>query len=179
MKSLKNISGKIILYLLVTLILIGAALGVGYFISLVRFDQKYSDLNDRFDKFEGKYEMMISTLESDLKTMQAYIKEKEGKAEEEAKNLRLMSLLLKAKGEIISSKLTLSREEVSKSMKNLDASISVLGDAYDMAEGELREKIEDIRLRLATVKGIIEVNSFKAQEELDKLWREVDTLTGK
>jgi len=29
---------------------------------------------------------------------------------------------------------------------------------------------------LATVKGIIEVNSFKVQQELGKLWREIDTL---
>ncbi len=45
-----------------------------------------------------------------------------------------------------------------------------------MADENTKERIEDLRLRLATVKGIIEVNSFKAQQELDKLWRELDTL---
>jgi len=179
MKEFNNTSGKIILLLLIVLILIGAALGIGYYLSLVRFDQKFSAMNNKVDQFESKYELMLSSLDSDLREIKAYLKEKEGKAEDETKQLKMMSVLLKAKGEIISSKLSLSAEKVKESIEHLDTSIVVLREAYELADEKMKEKIEDIRLRLATVKGIIEVNAFKAQQELDKLWREVDTLTAR
>ena len=179
MKEFNHTSGKIIPLLLIILILIAVALGVGYYLSLVRFDQKFSNMNTKLDKFESKYEMMISTIDSDLREVKAYLKEKEGQAEDEAKQLKMMSILLKAKGEIISSKLSLSAEKVEESLGHLDTSITVLREAYELADEQMKEKIEDIRLRLATVKGIIEVNAFKAQQELDKLWREVDTLTAR
>ncbi len=179
MREYDHTSGKIFYLLLVILILIGAALGVGYYLSLIRFDQKFSDMDNKVDKFESKYEMMLSSIDSDLREIKAYLKEKEGKAEDEAKQLKMMSILLKAKGEIISSKLSLSAEKVPESTEHLDTSIKVLRDAYELAGEEMKEKIEDIRLRLATVKGIIEVNAFKAQQELDKLWREVDILTAR
>jgi hypothetical protein len=179
MKAFNHTSGKIIPLLLIILILMAAALGIGYYLSLVRFDQKFSDMKGKLDSFESKYEMMLSSLDSDVREIKAYLKEKEGKAADEAKQLRMMSVLLKAKGEIISSKLSLSAEKVEESLGHLDTSITVLREAYELADEQMKEKIEDIRLRLATVKGIIEVNAFKAQQELDKLWREVDTLTAR
>ena len=179
MGKFKESLGKRIFYFFIILVLLAAAMAVGYYLSLVRFDKKYINLNDKFDKFESRYELVLSTLNSDIKEMEAYLKEKEGKAEEEANQLMLMSILLKAKGEIISSKLSLSREEMEKSLEHLDSSISVLGNAYDLADEKLKEKIEDLRLRLATVKGVIEVNATKAENELDKLWREIDGMTVK
>lgn len=172
----KNPSGKIVPILLVVLALLIVAFAAGYFIALVRFDDKFSKLNQRFDEFESKYEKVLSSLHSDQMEIKAYIEEKEGKAQEETKKLRMMSILLKAKGEIISSKSSLSRDKVKSSLEHLDSSIAVLREAFDLADKEIKEKIEDLRLRLATIKGIIEVNSFKAQQELDKLWREIDTL---
>jgi len=174
----KNL-GKTVLLLFIILILVAAALGVGYYLSLVRFDHKFSELDNKFDKFEGKYEMVLSSLDSDLMEIKVYIKEKEGIAQEEANQLKLMSVLLKAKGEIISSKLSLANKEATKSLEHLNASISVLGNALDFADEKIKEKIEDLRLRLATVRGILEVNTFKAGQELDKLWREIDTLTAR
>ncbi|MFB0566215.1 MAG: hypothetical protein ACETWK_11135 [Candidatus Aminicenantaceae bacterium] len=175
----KDPPGKIIVILLVILIVVVVVFGAGYYLSIIRFDQKFNDMNEKFEKFEGKYEVVLSSLSSDLMEMKAYLKEKEGKAVEEANQLKVMSILLKAKGEIISSKLALSRREVDKSLEHLDTSISVLKDALDVAVGEVKDEIEDLRLRLATVKGIMEVNSHKAQEELDTLWREIDNLTSK
>lgn len=172
----KNPSGKVISLLLIVLILLVVAFGVGYYLSLVRFDEKLSQLDDKFNEFESKYERVLSSLHSDQMEIKAYIKEKEGKAQEETNQLRMMSILLKAKGEIISSKISLTRDEVKTSLEHLDSSIAVLREAFDLADENTKEKIEDLRLRLATVKGIIEVNSFKAQQELDKLWREIDTL---
>lgn len=179
MREFNHTSGKVFYLLLIVLILIAAALGIGYYLSLVRFDQKFSDMNNKVDKFESKYEMMLASVDSDLREIKSYLKEKEGKAEDEAKQLKMMSVLLKGKGEIISSKLSLLAEKVPESIEHLDTAISVLREAYELAGEKMKEKIEDIRLRLATVKGIIEVNAFKAQQELDKLWREVDTLTAR
>lgn len=173
---IKNPSGKVIPLLLAVLILIVVAFVAGYFLCLVRFDEKFSQLNDNFNEFESKYEKVLSSLQSEQMEIKAYITEKEGKAEEETKKLRMMSIILKAKGEIISSKISLSRDEIKASLEHLDSSIVVLREAFDLADENTKEKIEDLRLRLATVKGIIEVNSFKAQQELDKLWREIDTL---
>lgn len=173
----KSRSGKVVVLVLVILILMVFACAVGYYLSLVRFDNKFSEFSTRYDEFESKYEQTITTLRSNQMDIQAYIEEKEGKAQEETNKLRMMSILLKAKGEIISSKIVLSREEPQKSLKHLDSSIIILRDAFDLADETIKENIEDLRLRLATVKGIIEVNSFKAQQELDKLWREIDTLT--
>ncbi|MBE0460667.1 MAG: hypothetical protein IBX60_03420 [Candidatus Aminicenantes bacterium] len=175
----KNPSGKIIPLLLVILILIIIAFGGGYYLSFTRFNQKFSQLNDRFNEFESKYEMVLSSLRSEQMETTAYIKEKEGKTQQETNQLRLMSILLKAKGEIISSKISLTRDEIKKSLEHLDSSIIVLRDAFDLADGNIKEKIEELRLKLATVKGIIEVNPSKAQQELDKLWREIDTLIEK
>jgi len=176
MLASKNHSGKIITLLLIVLILLVVAFGLGYYLSLVRFDEKFNQLNDKFIECESKYERVLSSLQSDQMEIKAYIKEKEGKAEEETKQLRMMSILLKAKGEMISSKISLTRDEVKTSLEHLDSSIVVLREAFDLADENTKEKIEDFRLRLATIKGIIEVNSFKAQQELDKLWREIDTL---
>ncbi len=177
---LSNIrSGKVVVLVLVILILMVLACAVGYYLSLVRFDNKISEFSERYDDFESKYEQTITTLRSNQMDIKAYIEEKEGKAQEETNKLRMMSILLKAKGEIISSKIVLSREETQTSLEHLDSSIVILRDAFDLADETIKESIEDLRLRLATVKGIIEVNSFKAQQELDKLWREIDALTEK
>lgn len=176
MIKIKNSSGKVVPVLLIIIVLLIAAFAAGYFLALVRFDAKYDQIGEKHSLFESKYEKALSTLQSDQMEMKAYIEEKEGKAEEETRKLRMMSILLKAKGEIISSKISLSRNEVQKSLEQLDSSIAILREAFDLADENSKERIEDFRLRLATVKGIIEVNSFKAQQELDKLWREIDTL---
>lgn len=172
----KNPSGKITSLLLIVLILLVVAFVVGYYLCLVRFDEKFSQLNDKFNEFESKYERVLSSIHSEQMEIKAYIKEKEGKAQEETNQLRMMSILLKAKGEIITSKISLTRDDIKTSLEHLDSSIVVLRKAFDFADDNTKEKIEDFRLRLATIKGIIEVNSFKAQQELDKLWREIDTL---
>ncbi len=176
MIEFKNPSGKALPILLIVIILLIVAFAAGYFIALVRFDEKYNQLTEKYNQFESKYERVLSNLHSGQMEIKAYIEEKEGKAEEETRKLRMTSTLLKAKGEIISSKISLSRNEVKPSLEYLDSSIGVLREAYDLADENTKERIEDLRLRLATVKGIIEVNSFKAQQELDKLWRELDTL---
>lgn len=175
----KSHSGKVVPILLIILVLLIAAFAAGYFLCLVRFDEKFRQVNENFNEFESKYEKVLSSLQSDQMEIKAYIKEKEGKTEEETRKLRMMSILLKAKGEIISSKISLSREEIKTPLEHLNSSIVVLREAYDLADENMKPKIEDLRLRLATVKGIIEVNSFKAQQELDKLWREIDTLIEK
>lgn len=179
MSKSENSSGKVIPLLLIVFICMIVAFAIGYYLSLVRFDQKYSQLMDSFDKFESRYELVLSSLDSDIKEVKAYIQEKEGKTQEETNQLKMMSILLKAKGEIISSKLALSREEVKKSLKHIETSIVVLREAIDLADEETKEKIEEFRLKLATVKGIIEVNAFKAQQELDKIWREIGSLTSR
>lgn len=173
----KNRSGKVVVLVLVILILMVLACAVGYYMSLVRFDNKFSEFDQKYAEFESKYEQTLTTLRSNQMDIKAYIEEKEGKAQEETDKLRMMSILLRAKGEIISSKIVLSREETQKSLEHLDSSIAILRDAFDLADEAVKDNIEDLRLRLATVKGIIEVNSFKAQQELDKLWREIETLT--
>jgi len=175
----KHRSGKVVPLILIILILMVLACAVGYYLSLARFDNKFSDFDQKYAEFESKYEQTITALRSNQMDIKAYIEEKEGKAQEETNKLRMMSILLRAKGEIISSKIVLSREETQKSLEHLDASIAILRDAFDLADETIKESIEDLRLRLATVKGIIEVNSFKAQQELDKLWREIDSLTEK
>lgn len=174
----KNPSGKIkvIPILLIVLILLLIAFAAGYYLSLVRFDDKLNRLNEKFMEFEGKYEKVLTSLQSGQMDIRAYLEEKEEKAEEEAKKLKMLSALLKAKGEIIACKISLSQDETQKSHEHLNSSIDVLREAFDLADENLKEKIEDLRLRLATVKGIMDVNSFKAQQELDKLWREIDTL---
>jgi len=172
----KNPSGKIVPLLLVILILIIVAFGGGYYLSFTRFDQKFSKIGDRYNEFESKYEIVLSSLRSDQMKIKAYIEEREGKSQQETNQLRMMSILLKAKGEIISSRIHLSQDEMEKSSEHIDNSIAVLRDAFDLADGKVKEKIEKLRLKLATIKGIIEVNSSKAQQELDKLWREIDTL---
>lgn len=178
MTNTKTTAGKTVPILLVIIILLIAALAAGYYISFMRYEKKAKALDESFKAFEGKYEKVLSTLHSGQMEIQAYIEEKEGKTAEETKNLRMMGILLKAKGEIISSKMALSRDEKSESLGYLDSAISVLKEAFDMADEATQVKIEDLRLRLATIKGILEVNSPKAQKELDKLWREIDAITG-
>ncbi len=176
MMEFKNPSGKVVPVLLIVFILLIAAFAAGYFLAIVRFDAKYNQLEEEYSQFESKYEKVLSDLQSGQMGIKAYIEEKEGKTEEETRKLRMMSILLKAKGEIISSKISLSQNEVKTSLEQLDSSIRILREAFDLADENTKERIEDLRLRLATVKGIIEVNSFKAQQELDKLWRGIDTL---
>ncbi len=171
-----NRSGKVIPILLVIIILMAAAFAGGYYISWLQFNKKTERLSRDFDAFEGRYEKTLSSLRSGLMDIQAYIDGKEGKTEAETKQLRMMSILLKAKGEIISSKLALSRGEVDQSLQFLNDSIHVLKDAYEMAETEKKDQIEEIRLQLATVKGLIQVNSDKAQQELDALWRRIEDI---
>lgn len=178
MTGSKNYSGKVTNVLLIVLIFLIIAFAGGYYVSLLKFNQRSNQLDEKFIEFESRYEQIISTLHSSQMEIKAYIEEKEGKTQEETKQLRLQSILLKAKGEVISSKIALSRNEIQTSLEQLDVSIVVLRDAFELATGDVKEKIEDLRLRLATVKGIIEVNAQKAQQELDKLWREIDTLIG-
>ncbi|MFP4083085.1 MAG: hypothetical protein ACLFVG_10080 [Candidatus Aminicenantes bacterium] len=177
MMAFKNSSGKVIPILLVVLVLLILAFAGGYFLALVRFDQKYNRIEEKFSAFESKYEKVLTSLRSGQMEIRAYIKEKEGKAKQETNRLRMMGILLKAKGETISSKISLSRDDTKTALDHVDSAISILRDAFELAQGDTRDKIEDIRLRLATVKGIIELDSFKAQKELDKLWREIDALT--
>ena len=177
MKKTVGVTGKIIPILLVFLTVILIAAAAGYYFSLVRFDKKTSGIEDKFNKFEGKYEMALTSLRSDVTAIQAYIHEKEGKAEEETNTLRLISTLLKAKGEIISGRIALTQEDSTKALSFIDSAIGVLKEAYELADEKDKPSIETIRLELATVKGILELNSFKAQQELDRLWREIDKLT--
>lgn len=172
----KHSSGKIVPLLLFILILLIAAAGTGYYLSFLRFDGKVNHLNKRFEDFENKYEKTLSILHSDTIAIKAYLEEKEGKTEEETNRLKMMSILLKAKGEIISGKLAISRDEASKSLEYLDAAIAVLKEAYALANEANKEKIENIRLNLATVKGMVEVNAQKAQQEMERLWRQIDIL---
>ena len=178
MEQANRAPGKVIPLLLVMLVLVLIAAAAGYYISLVQFDKKTDMIQSRFDLFEGKYEMTLTSLKSEIMDIQAYIQEKEGEAEAETKRLRLMSTLLKAKGDIISGKIALSQEDTGKALGFLDSAIGVLKEAYELGDETFKDRIEDFRLQLATVKGIIEVNTFKAQQELDRLWREIDSLTG-
>jgi len=169
--------GKILWILLVVLILMLAAAGTGYYFSLTRFQKKVELLDDKFIAFESKHEKVMATIQASQMDINAYIKEKEGKTEEETRKIRLTSILLKAKGEVISSKISLSQDDVNNAVASLDSSIVVLKNAYQIAEEDMMNKIEDLRLRLATIKGLIEVNSLKAQKELDAVWREIEKLT--
>ena len=176
MMAEKKPSGKVVPILLVVLLLIVIAAAAGYYISLVRFDRKSERLEAAFNAFESKHEMTLASLRSEVMDIQASIQDREGRAEEETKTLRLKSILLKAKGEIISSNIFLTQGDPDKALQLLDSAIGVLKDALDMAEGPVKDKIEEVRLGLATVKGIIQVNSVQAQKELDRLWREIDLL---
>ena len=177
MKKTFSETGKVVPILLIVLIVVLIALAAGYYFSLTRFDKKTALIEDKFSEFEGKYEMVLTSLKSDVLAIEAYIKEKEGKAEEESRALRLMSTLLKAKGDIISGRISLSQKEPDTALSFMDSAIGVLKDAYDLADEKEKTAIESLRLELATVKGIMEVNVFKAQQELDRLWREIDKLT--
>lgn len=177
MKHSSQNHGKVFPMLLIVLILMAIALGAGYYISLIKFYKKTDTVQASFSQFEGKYEMALTSIKADIMEIQAYIQEKEGETEKETGRLRLMSALLKAKGEIISGKIALSQESPSKALAFMDSAIGVLKEAYELADDAQKDKIEALRLQLATVKGITEVNAYKAQQELDKLWREIDSLT--
>lgn len=169
-------TGKIVPILLVIIILMAAAFAGGYYISWLTFNKKTERLGRDFSAFEGKYEKTLSAIRSDIMDIQAYIEEKEGRTEAETRQLRMMSILLEAKGDIISSKLALSGGETDKSLQFLNESIRVLKEAYDMADMDKKAQIEEIRLQLATVKGLIQVNSKKALQELDAIWRDLDSI---
>jgi hypothetical protein len=172
----KHRQGKVIPILLVILLLMAAAFAAGYYISWLQFNKKTERLTRDFYAFEGKYEKTLSSLRSNIMDIQTYIEEKEGKTKAETQKLRLMSILLKAKGEIISSKLALSRGDVDQSLQSLNDSIAVLKDAYEMETADKKDRIEEIRLQLATAKGLIRVDVEKAQQELDALWRKIDGI---
>jgi flagellar basal body-associated protein FliL len=169
-------TGKILWVLLVILILLTAAAGGGYYFSLTRFQKKVEAIEDKFSAFESKHEKALTSIQADQMDINAYIKNKEGQTEEETRKIRLTSILLKAKGEVISSKISLSQDDVENAIKTLDTSISVLKNAYQIADEDMMNKIEDLRLQLATIKGLVEVNSLKAQAELDKIWREIEQI---
>jgi len=169
-------SGKVVPVLLIIIILMAAAFAAGYYVSWMQYKKKASALRHDFSSFEGKYEKTLTSLRSDIVEIKSYIKEKEGETEQETQQLRMKSILLKAKGEIISSKLALARGEVDQSLQFLNNSISVLKEAYEMAGPKTKEHIEDIRLQLATVRGLIQVDPEKAQQELDALWRKIETI---
>lgn len=173
----KNITrGKIVPILLLIIILMACALGVGYYLSQMRFDKKVKTLNEKFDKLESRQEVVTTQLDYEVKKIQVELREKEGQTEEEAKQLKLMSYLLKAKGEIISGKLALANGNGQECMTHIDEAIKVLKDAIEITDENRSEKIESVRLRLATAKGLMEADVEKAQEELDKLWREIDEM---
>jgi hypothetical protein len=176
MKKTSPERGKVVPLLLVFLVVILIALAAGYYFSLTRFDKRTGIIEDKFSAFEGKYEIFLSSLRSDVTAIEAYIEKKEGKSEEETKALLMMSALLKAKGEIISGRIALSQEDPEKALDFIDSAISVLKQAYELADEGKKSSIESLRLELATVKGIMEVNAFKAQQELDRLWRVIDNL---
>ncbi|MFW6131501.1 MAG: hypothetical protein ACOC5F_02765 [Candidatus Aminicenantaceae bacterium] len=171
-----NSKGKVVPILLLIIFFVACALGGGYYLSQLRFNKKFEELSTRFEELESKHEMILSNLDRDVKKIQIHLREKEGQAVEESKNLKRLSFLLEAKGEVISGKLSLSRSEVKKSLEHIDNAIKVLKSASEFSEEKEQGIIEDIRLRLATVKGIIEANSKKAQDKLDQLWREIDKL---
>ena len=150
MGKFKILSRKIISIVIVVLVLMIAAFAIGYYISIVRYDQKFTELNDR-----------------------------EESTQEEANQLRIISVLLKANGELTSSRITLSENAKEKSLDHIDITITVLKEAYDFADEKTIDIIEDFRLRLATVKGFLDVDSSKAQSELDTLWREINSLISK
>ena len=148
--KMRTKSRKIIPLVITILVLMAVAFATGYYLSVVRFDQKYTQLEER-----------------------------EKKAEEEANRLELIGNLVRAKGEVIAGKIALLEGNVEKSILLLDASIAALKGAYEKADEETKNIIEDFRLRLATVKGFIEVDSSKAQAQLDEIWREIDSLIEK
>jgi hypothetical protein len=176
MNEASKSSGRIFQLLLLILILMAAAMAVGYYLSVNRFQKKSDSLQDMISRFEGKYEMVLTGLQSDIMEIKAYIQDKEGRTEAETKKIRLTGILLKSKGEIISAKISLSQEDVPKAIELIDSAIQVLKTGLELSEDDFRDKIEETRLQLATVKGLIEVNTFKAQQELDKLWRSIEKL---
>ncbi len=168
--------GKVVPVLLVVIIFMAAAFAAGYYVSWLQFSKKTEELRYDFSSFEARHEKILSSLRSDVMDIKAHLEEYKGKAETEARQLRMKSIMLKAKGEIISSKLSLSRNEEDRSIQYLSDAIGVLKEAYDVSESSVKQQIEDIRLQLATIKGLIQVDSEKAQQELDKLWRRIDEI---
>lgn len=168
--------GKIVVILLTIFILILIALAVGYYLGTLKYEKQFESLSAEFDKFKSNYEYRLTSIESNVSKIMAFVSERKGETEEQVNRIKLMSLLLKAKGEIISCKLSLANENKDKSFEQIDNAIYTLREALVLAKRKEAEEIEKIRLDLATVKGYLESNVKKAQDELDKLWRKIDDL---
>ena len=176
MNLVEKKEGKIVVILLIIFILILIALAVGYYLGTLKYEKQFENLSKEFDKFRSNYEYRLTSIESKVSKIMAFVSEKKGETEEQVNRIKLMSLLLKAKGEIISCKLSLANEDKNKSFEQIDNAIHTLREALTLAGREEAEEIEKIRLDLATVKGYLESNVKKAQNELDKLWRKIDDL---
>lgn len=168
--------GKIVVVLLIIFIFILIALGVGYYLGTLKYEKQFQSLSKEFDRFRANYEYRLTSIESKVSQIMEFVSEKKGETEEQLNKIRVMSLLLKAKGEIISCKLSLANENKDKSFEQIDNAIHTLREALLYAGAKEAEEIEKIRLDLATVKGYLESNVNKAQNELDKLWRKIDDL---
>ncbi|MFQ6082836.1 MAG: hypothetical protein ACE5WD_05690 [Candidatus Aminicenantia bacterium] len=173
---LTNKSGKIFVVLLIIIILILIAFGAGYYLSMMRYEKEFNQLEEQIKKFEANYEYRLTSLESNMNKVLAFISEREGKTKEQVDKIKTISLLLKAKGEIISSKLSLAKNNTEKSFEQIDNAILTLQETLVLSEKPLSDMIEKIRLDLATVKGMLESDVEKAQKELDNLWRRIDDL---
>ncbi|MFQ6070484.1 MAG: hypothetical protein ACE5LC_08155 [Candidatus Aminicenantales bacterium] len=138
---------KFLPLVITVIILMVFAFAVGYYLSMVRFDRKYTQ-----------------------------IKEREEKAEVQAVKLEIIDILLRAKAEVISARIALPQGDMERSIDSINASIAVLKGAFQKAEEDIQDKIESLRLRLATVKGFIEVDTERAEKELDTMWREIESL---
>ncbi|MBE0460270.1 MAG: hypothetical protein IBX60_01355 [Candidatus Aminicenantes bacterium] len=175
----KKESGKIIVVLLTVIVFVLIALGVGYYLSMLKYEKEFELLSSETDKFRASYEYRLTSIESDVSKTIAFISERKGETEEQVNRIKLRSLLLKAKGEIISCKLSLADNNSEKAFGQIENAIYTLKDALVLSGKELGEKIEKTRLDLATVKGILESNVEKAQRELDNLWQRIDGLIAK
>ena len=171
--------GKITIILLVIVIIVLIALGAGYYLGSMKYEKEYEMLSSKFDKFISNYEYRLTSIESKITNIMAFVSERKGETQEQINKINLMSLLLKAKGEIISCKLSLANQKTEKSFEQIDNAIHTLREALVFSGREISEKIEKIRLDLATVKGYLETNVEKAQKELDRLWRELEELIPK
>ncbi|MCP2605180.1 hypothetical protein NLC29_03395 [Candidatus Aminicenantes bacterium AH-873-B07] len=176
MHFLERKEGKLVVILLIIFILILIALALGYYLGTLKYEKQYERLSSEFDRFRSNYEYRLTSIESKVSKIMAFVSERKGETEEQVNRIKLMSLLLKAKGEIISCKLSLANENTDKSFEQIDNAIHTLREALVLAKREEAEEIEKIRLDLATVKGYLESNVKKAQKELDKLWRKIDNL---
>ncbi|MFC2169419.1 hypothetical protein ACFLRM_02485 [Acidobacteriota bacterium] len=108
--------------------------------------------------------------------IEAWEKGKKRREKGETKESAIEQCLLNAKGEIIGSKISLSKNDVEKALERIDSSIKNLMAAQGLVNSKIKEKIERVTRSLESMKDIIKTDPTKAQLELDKIWLEIDTL---